>query len=282
MCSAQLNCSNIAWRTEPLTSILPLRDGKTVLLFGVLHAGNLAIFTANQRLWAYSYTKTTAGAETPYPNMGFAFAIRSTDGGKTWDPNVINLDGSWNNQSSMSPKGSPVQALELSPFETVAGDILVLCVIRFAFVKASLFPPEFLTAFAIGFCSDRPDSSPWMWESWALRGSKGAAFGPATRGPFPLYACFDASITTTSGALLICGRFPAISCQLSLDSGMTWKMWTIDVSGMWAQGTMIELEPDLVMFTYGARGQGGGKPPWTLRHTKLRVDPVAQSLTREF
>lgn len=89
-----------------------------------------------------------------------------------------------------------------------------------------------------------------MWESWSLRkytnnphrnvisrdaydaeivcvvaaGSKGAAFGPATRGPFPLYACYDATITTSSGAMLICGRFPALSCQLSFDSGMTWKM----------------------------------------------------------
>ena len=92
----------------------------------------------------------------------------------------------------MFPKGEPMQGLELSPFETSAGDILVL---------------------------DRPASSPWMWEAWASAASKGAAFGPRTRGPFPLYACFDASVTTTSGVLVICGRFPAISCQLSFVSG---------------------------------------------------------------
>ena len=56
-----------------------------------------------------------------------------------------------------------------------------------------------------------------MWESWSMSGSGGAAFGPATRGPFPLYACFDATVTTASGALVICGRFPALSCQLSLE-----------------------------------------------------------------
>jgi hypothetical protein len=50
-----------------------------------------------------------------------------------------------------------------------------------------------------------------------MPGSGGAAFGPATRGPFPLYACFDATVTTASGALVICGRFPALSCQLSLE-----------------------------------------------------------------
>ena len=38
---------------------------------------------------------------------------------------------------------------------------------------------------------DRPASSPWMWESWAVEGSKGAEFGPATRGPFPLYVVVE-------------------------------------------------------------------------------------------
>ena len=50
-------------------------------------------------------------------------------------------------------------ALELSPFETSAGDIMVL---------------------------DRPGSSPWMWESWSTKASQGSLFGPKTRGPFPL------------------------------------------------------------------------------------------------
>jgi hypothetical protein len=116
----------------------------------------------------------------------------------------------------MYHEGEPMQTLEISPFETSAGDILVL---------------------------DRPASSPWMWESWAASptvGGKSTAsaggiskveFGPATRGPFPLYACYDATITTASGAMVICGRYPALSCQLSLDSGMTWSMTTIDISG---------------------------------------------------
>ena len=148
--------------------------------------------------------------------------------------------------------GEPMQTLEISPFETAAGDILVL---------------------------DRPASSPWMWESWAIKNSDmvGTAsaselqFGPATRGPFPLYACFDASITTASGAMVICGRFPALSCQLSLDSGMTWTMTTIDVSGIWAQGTLFELSPDVLLFTYGGT-------PWNARYQKMRVDTEAKRL----
>lgn len=67
-------------------------------------------------------------------DLGFGFALRSTDGGLTFDPTMINLDGPWLNQSSMFPKGEPMQTLEISPFETAAGDILVL---------------------------DRPASSPW-------------------------------------------------------------------------------------------------------------------------
>ena len=158
--------------------------------------------------------------------------------------------------------GEPMQTLEISPFETAAGDILVL---------------------------DRPASSPWMWESWAIKnsgvvGRDGTAsaskfeFGPATRGPFPLYACFDASVTTASGAMVICGRFPALSCQLSLDSGMTWTMTTIDVSGIWAQGTLFELSPDVLLFTYGGRGPGAGGTPWNARYQKMRIDTEAKRL----
>ena len=104
----------------------------------------------------------------------YAYALRSTDAGNTFSP-MINLDGPWHGQTSMFPKGEPMQGLELSPFETAEGDIFVL---------------------------DRPASSPWMWESWALPRSKGSAFGPATRGPFPLYACCECSGQTLSRPVL--------------------------------------------------------------------------------
>ena len=190
-----------------------------------------------------------------------------------------------------------MQGLEISPFETKEGNILTL---------------------------NRPASSPWMWESWATPNTSKPGeliFGPTTRGPFPLYACFDATITTSSGVLLICGRYPALTCQVSFNSGqlppntrawchvalrsasavrpntegwcdaspgtlisrcagMTWRGWTIDVSGIWAQGTMVELEPDVVLYTYGGRGPGGGAKPWSARYQKLKVDPVGRTLTR--
>ena len=73
-------------------------------------------------------------------------------------------------------------------------------------------------------------------------------FGPATRVPFPLHACYETRITTASGAMAIYGRFPALSCQLSLDSGMTWTMTTIEFLGIWAQGMLFELSPDVLLF----------------------------------
>ena len=45
--------------------------------------------------------------------------------------------------------------------------------------------------------------------------------------------------------MIVCGRFPGgLSCQASFDSGMTWKLWTIDLSGGWAGGTFFETAPD--------------------------------------
>ena len=219
------------------------------------HNGDLGLITANQRTYYYDYQKQGKnGTASPVPSLGFSFALRSTDAGRSFGQ-MINLDGPWTEQSSMFPKGQPMQGLELSPFETKEGKILVL---------------------------DRPASSPWMWESWATPNTPKPGtleFGPSTRGPFPLYACYDATITTSSGALLICGRYPALTCQLSFDSGMTWQGWTIDVSGIWAQGTMVELEPDVVLFTYGGRGPGAGAKPYSARYQKLKVNPLLQTLT---
>ena len=53
---------------------------------------------------------------------------------------------------------------------------------------------------------------------------------------------------------------------------------TIDVSGIWAQGTIYELEPDVVLYVYGGRGPGAGGKPWNLRTQKMRVDIARQRL----
>jgi hypothetical protein len=55
-------------------------------------------------------------------------------------------------------------------------------------------------------------------------------------------------------------------------------MTTIDISGIWAQGTLFELEPDVLLFTYGGRGPGAGGEPWNARYQKMRVDTAAKRL----
>lgn len=111
----------------------------------------------------------------------------------------------------------------------------------------------------------RAYSSPWMWETWSA--DFGRSWGPLTRGPFPMYACMNSFITTSSGVMLIGGRYPALSVQVSFDAGMSWSLFTVDYSGTWANGGMLEIAPDRVIFMYGGYGPDQGD----LRVMNLRV-----------
>ena len=98
--AAAVNCSAMGWRFDGLTSILPLRDGKTVLMFGTVHNGNVGIATVNQRMYWYQYAgqyrdgKYVAnGTAGPIVPLGYSYALRSEDGGATLQPDMINLDG---------------------------------------------------------------------------------------------------------------------------------------------------------------------------------------------
>ena len=88
-----INCSEIGWSPDSINSILVMKDGKTVLLFGVLHSGDLGIMTINDRTFWYRYTKDAAGHSKPTVPLSLKYALRSTDGGLSFDPNRINLDG---------------------------------------------------------------------------------------------------------------------------------------------------------------------------------------------
>ena len=57
-------------------------------------------------------------------------------------------------------------------------------------------------------------------------------------------------LTIRSGVVLLGGRFPGIGVQVSRDGGMTWNFYQVDSAG-WANGAMFEIEPDVVLFTYG-------------------------------
>jgi hypothetical protein len=159
------------------------------------------------------------------------FAIRSDDGGESWSE-PANVDGDpHDDQYMMFTKcGCEVSAVELQD-----GSMLAM---------------------------NRPIWSPFIWESRSFDG--GRSWTPAMRGPFALYATCNAMVRTASGALLIGGRFPGLAVQLSLDNGYTWQFYQIDTAA-WANGAMIEVEPDVVLFIYGGREE--------LRCQTLRVTP---------
>ena len=174
--------------------------------------------------------------------------IRSSDEGETWgDP--INLDGEGSAGGVMSGKSYTMpmnakEASELSASEVSPGQLMVIV---------------------------RPFWAPTVWQSRSLGTSDGAAWGPLTRGAFPMYAMFNAMATTRSGVTIICGRFPAISCQASWDGGRSWRLFIVDVSSAQAQGSLVEVEPDVVLWIYGSRASSAGTSPWELRSQRLRV-----------
>jgi len=111
----------------------------------------------------------------------------------------------------------------------------------------------------------RPLASPWMWETWSK--DDGVSWQALARGPFPMYACNNSMISTQSGALIIGGRFPGMGIQVSRDGGMTWTCARVDTVG-WANGAMYEVEPNVVLFLYGAK-----ENPRTIRGQLIRITP---------
>ena len=96
----------------------------------------------------------------------------------------------------------------------------------------------------------RPIYSPWMWETWSHDGGK--TWGPCVRGPFPGYAP-SVPVRTESGLVMFPVRFPGLTIHTTTDDGMTWDGGGggtyIDTS-IWAMGSMVEVEPNLVLFLY--------------------------------
>ncbi len=158
--------------------------------------------------------------------------LRSTDGGASWSE-PINIDGPpYDDRFWLAAKGSS----ETSVAETAQGNIMAL----------------------------GRTNSPVMWETWSE--DDGRTWTPLCNGPFPMYACNNSMISTSSGALIIGGRFPGMAVQVSQDDGMTWQCYRIDNSAIWANGAMYEVAPDVVLFVYG-----GPDSPQEMRAQLLRV-----------
>ena len=162
-----------------------------------------------------------------------AYSMRSTDGGTSWS-SPVTLDG---------PPGSGLNLDLTEPVATQLPDGRVVCYIR-------------------------PIYSPFVWETRST--DRGESWSPTARGPFPSYAC--SLICTKSGVLVLAGRFPGQGVHVSHDGGMTWRSYRIDET-VWANGTLVEVEPDVVLCVYMTKGR--------LRAQFIRITPVGAEPGRE-
>jgi hypothetical protein len=117
----------------------------------------------------------------------------------------------------------------------------------------------------------RPIYSPWVWESWSHDG--GRSWGPAVRGPLPAKYSPSNMVRTASGAIVFGGRYPGTVVHTSFDDGKTWDGGTIIDSAIWALGSMIEIEPDVVLFVYMDSFQGPLRAQY-FRVTREGIRPV--------
>ncbi|MBN1445898.1 MAG: exo-alpha-sialidase [Candidatus Omnitrophica bacterium] len=147
-----------------------------------------------------------------------AFSSRSDDDGFTWSE-PVNMDTPGFDGKGMKLEGN-LDLTEASAVQLGSGRVM-------AFI--------------------RPVYSPWMWETWSDDG--GRTWGPCVRGPFPGYAAPN-MVRTASGAILIAHRMPALNVNCSMDDGKTWDQGVTIDSGNWAMGSMVEVEPNLVLYVY--------------------------------
>ena len=81
------------------------------------------------------------------------------------------------------------------------------------------------------------------------------------------------ALATSSGVLLVSGRMPGLGLYVSRDSGMTWQAYRVDTAGLWAMGTMYEVEPDLVLYVYMDTYEGYMRGQY-IRITPSSIEPV--------
>ena len=227
----------------PFTSFIPCRMLET-------KGGALLLFAYGQTTWKEEVIGGRIYQAAPLPVLQ-GYCLRSIDGGESWSA-PVNLDGPGVDATTASIE--PVidkNAVEYGDLQFGKGDLN----------EVSAAQTRDGRILALG----RPVISPFMWETWS--DDDGRSWTPVTRGPFPMWACTNSMTTTASGVLLIGGRFPGMSVQVSYDDGMSWQCHVIDTC-TWANGAMIEIEPDVVLFVYG-----GWNNVTQLRYQTLRVAP---------
>ena len=164
-----------------------------------------------------------------------AFAVRSTDQGATWS-GAIELD-----QPTFynAARGDFPGALDLTEPTGVAIGATVTVLVR-------------------------PIYSAHMWQCWSY--DQGETWDAAVRATFPGYA--QSMVRLKSGPILCAHRFPGYSINVSYDDGVNWDAGTIVDYPGWAMGSMLEVEPNIVLCIYMS-----AQRDWPLRAQRIRVTP---------
>ena len=146
-----------------------------------------------------------------------AYAVRSTDGGKSWSaPIEIDRPYTFNQERGFAP-GS----VDFTECTGVAiGDTVTVLI--------------------------RPIYSSRMWQCWS--DDAGASWDAAVRATFPGYA--QSMVRTKSGAIVVAHRYPQYSVHVSRDDGLNWDEGTVIDCPAWAMGAIVEVEPDVVLCVY--------------------------------
>ncbi len=205
--------------------LLETPDGALIrFLYGGIKEGSKF---SDVRTWSRSHCK--------------AYAIRSTDGGKTWSA-AIELDRpSWCN----AERGTIPGSLDFTEPTGVAIGNKVTVLIR-------------------------PIYSPYMWQCWSHDG--GATWDAASRATFPGYA--QSMIRTDCGAILCAHRFPQHCVNISRDDGLNWDVGTIIDYPAWAMGCLVEVEPNVVLCTYMNASRSQPLLAQLIRVTPEGVKPI--------
>jgi hypothetical protein len=113
-----------------------------------------------------------------------------------------------------------------------------------------------------------------MWETRS--DDAGATWSPTTRAPVTSYACAMLPHPTVSGYLVIGGRFPGNSLNVSRDRGLTWETYRIGMD-LLSGGSMAEIAPDVVLWVYSDSWHSSMRAQ-AFRITATGVEPAPEFL----
>jgi hypothetical protein len=181
-----------------------------------------------------------------YATKRFGFALRSTDNGESWS--VASMHG------PLSGESVHQRDWVMNPPEDGGGEANI----------AQLASGE-LVAYI------RPEVAATMWETRSK--DDGKTWSSWNRSAVPGWAA--AMVRTQSNALLLGHRMPGNCVHLSRDGGLNWDQGTRVETSLWAQGVMMEVEPDVVLYVYMDNWQTSLRGQF-MRVTEHGLEPLAR------